>query len=297
MDRMMSGRNSAIVRIYGLTMLQDIFPKKLDLTFKETAPVADDYLLLFNEGRILLPVEGDAPQMPRYEQAAGFISSGASPKHLFSIDGRAFFMADGRPEPPPGFAAYDMQVFRSLKPSWLAFAGATAAHLAAWYTRNRFCGHCAGQLTGSHTERALACPNCGLIIYPGIAPVVIVGLIDGERLLMTRYAAGVYRRPALIAGFVEVGETFEDAVRREVFEEVGLKVKNIRYYRSQPWAFSQSILAGFYADLDGSDQVTVDHQELSEAFWVKRADLPRDDSNISLTYEMIDVFRSGRLES
>ncbi len=275
-------------------MLQDI-PQKLDLTYQKRSPASDDFVLIYHEGRVLLKAADETgPKIPTYRQLIE--EYGSSPvRYLFSLDDRAFFLAKTNSRSRPGFTFEDLQIFRILQPSWQAFAGVTAAHLAAWYAKNRFCGQCGGTMSPSPVERAMTCGSCGLINYPSIAPVVIVGVIDGDRLLMTRYAAGAYRRPALVAGFVEVGETFEDAIRREVFEEVGLKVKNIRYYRSQPWAFSQSLLAGFFADLDGPDQVTVDYQELSEAFWLNRADLPTEDSNISLTYEMIDAFRLGRV--
>ena len=95
------------------------------------------------------------------------------------------------------------------------------------------------------------------------------------------------------AGFVEIGETLEQTIEREVMEEVGLKVKNIRYYKSQPWAFSSSLIAGFFAELDGSDQVTLDENELAEAVWVKREDIPENPIKISLANEMMEVFQNG----
>ncbi len=142
-------------------------------------------------------------------------------------------------------------------------------------------------------ERAMVCSGCGAVVYPRISPAVIVGVTDGDRILMTRYA----NRPnntaltALVAGFMEVGETLEGTVAREVGEEVGLRVKNIRYYKSQPWAFSGSVLIGFYADVDGSAEITVDETELQEARWVCRGDLPEAASLSSLTSTMVDAFR------
>ena len=112
---------------------------------------------------------------------------------------------------------------------------------------------------------------------------------------MTRYAAShsdttVY---ALIAGFTEIGETFEETVEREVAEEVGLKVKNIRYYKSQPWGSAADILAGFYCDLDGDDRLQVDHGELATAGWIDRKDIPEDTEKASLTMEMMTLFKQG----
>ena len=116
----------------------------------------------------------------------------------------------------------------------------------------------------------MVCPECKNIEYPKISPAVIVAVTNGNRLLLSRYARGGYRNYALIAGFAEVGETLEDTVRREVMEEVGLKVKNIRYYKSQPWSFSDSLLVGFFAELDGDDTITLEEEELAEAVWFER---------------------------
>ena len=103
----------------------------------------------------------------------------------------------------------------------------------------------------------------------------------------------VVTRYALIAGFAEIGETIEETVAREVMEEVGLKVKNIRYYKSQPWSFSDTLLMGFFAELDGDDRIRLDENELSVAKWCTREEVPADDG-VSLTREMMRVFKEGR---
>ena len=96
-----------------------------------------------------------------------------------------------------------------------------------------------------------------------------------------------------IAGFNEIGESIEDTVRREVLEEAGVHVKNLRFYKSQPWVFTDTLLMGFFCELDGSDKITMQESELSEAGWFHRSTLPEDYSHISLTGEMIDQFRLG----
>ena len=124
---------------------------------------------------------------------------------------------------------------------------------------------------------------------------VIIGVTDGNRILMSKYAGRSYKKYALLAGFTEIGETVEETVAREVMEEVGLKVKNIRYYKSQPWAFSDTLLIGFYCDLDGDAEVTLDEEELALAEWFERDEIPVEPSRDSLTNEMIIKFKQGEV--
>ena len=130
------------------------------------------------------------------------------------------------------------------------------------------------------------------MIYPRIIPAVIVGVKNGDKLLLTKYRKG-FTPFALIAGFTEIGETLEETVSREVMEEVGLKVKNITYYKNQPWAFSDTLLMGFFCELDGSNQVKLDENELALAEWFERNQIPVEPDDISLTNEMMMVFRDG----
>ena len=157
----------------------------------------------------------------------------------------------------------------------------------------QFCGRCGAKMEKSTTERAMVCPACGQIEYPKICPAVIVAVTHGDKLLLTRYANRPFRGYALIAGFVEIGETLEDTVHREVMEEVGVKVKNLRYYKNQPWAFTDTLLTGFYCELDGDPDITLDHNELCEGVWLSREEIPSRENDISLTAEMIERFRLG----
>ena len=120
----------------------------------------------------------------------------------------------------------------------------------------------------------MECPSCGNQEYPVLCPAVIVGITNGDKIILSKYEGRRFKRYALIAGFAEIGETIEETVHREVMEEVGLKVKNLRYYKSQPWSFSGTLLFGFFCDVDGDDTLTVDHEELSMAQWIERDKIP-----------------------
>ena len=180
-------------------------------------------------------------------------------------------------------------------PKHRAFAGLVGYEYDTWYATRRHCGKCGTELVHDMVERMVRCPKCGTMEFPKLFPAVIVGIVDTERnkVLVSRYANREYKRYALIAGFCEMGETVEETVHREVMEEVGLKVKNLRYYKSQPWPPSSSLLFGFFCELDGSNQIKLDEHELECAEWIDRDRLPQDE-DYSLTRDMMQVLSEGR---
>ena len=226
--------------------------------------------------------------------------------YLFAVDGVRYFLAfgadgahrgleycvDGRPICPVGYEFEDAGALTRTASTVEAFVAVTGLHLAAWYAANRYCGHCASPLAHSRTERALTCSNCGNVVYPRISPAIIVAVVNGDKLLMTRYAKGNYRRRALVAGFVEVGESAEETVAREVYEECGIHVKNVRYFASQPWGVSGSLMLGYFADLDGDPQTHLIDGELSWAGWVSRDEIEESD-DYALGRKMVEAFRNG----
>ena len=147
----------------------------------------------------------------------------------------------------------------------------------------------------SDRERMVYCPECHTIEYPKICPAVIVGILNGDRILLSTYAGRDVKSYALIAGFAEIGETIEGTVRREVMEEVGLKVKNLQFYKSQPWSFSDSLLMGFFCEVDGDDEIHIDHNELATASWFTRDEIDLEEYDISLTREMIMKFKKNKI--
>ena len=196
------------------------------------------------------------------------------------------------------FAAYGwekIERMRTASPLDLAFAGVTGMQLSNWYSSRRFCPRCGQPLIHSEEERMMHCTACGQVEYPKICPAVIVGVVHQDKLLLTKYAGRAFKRYALIAGFAEIGETIEETVKREVMEEVGLKVKNLHYYKSQPWSFSDTLLMGFFAELDGEETIRLDENELSVAQWCTREEIPEDDG-LSLTREMMRVFKEGKFK-
>ena len=183
---------------------------------------------------------------------------------------------------------------RNYQPKHRVFAGMVGYEYHVWYDTHHFCGRCGSKMQHGIVERMLQCPECGCMEFSRLFPAVIIGIVDRQRnkVLVSRYAGRQHKSYALIAGFCEMGETVEQTVHREVMEEVGLKVTNLRYYKSQPWPPSSSLLFGFFCDLDGESSITLDDHELEEAEWLSREDLP-DDEDYSLTREMMGVLRKG----
>ena len=293
-------------------MIQDIAPHTYDNTFRIQKPEGKDFMFCIGKNRIFLRSGSGKGvlEIPRTEEILPYLpDAGERAVYLFSIDGDPYFLLeaeeedhgrlpaeDGEKASEPGTYAWrSAQDIRAMEPMYQAFAAITALQLFRWRQSRRFCGRCGSRMKDSTTERALVCPECGQTEYPKISPAVIVAVTDGDRLLMSRYRVNhsTYRGYALIAGFVEIGETFEETVRREVMEEVGLKVKNIRYFKSQPWAFTDTEMIGFFAELDGNDTIRLQEDELSEAGWYTRDEIPDDSRLISVGTEMKMYFKYG----
>ena len=266
-------------------MLQDMAFGRLENEYRSPAPTLESVGLYFRDGKVLLHRDADDTlRLPPVQ----------NPKHyVFRMEDRDYFLCDA-PETMAGFSYEPVRTLRQLQSKEVCFAVMTGWHLYNWYTANRFCGRCGTQTIHDDKERMLRCPECGNMIFPKISPAVIVAVTKGDNLLLSKYAGRAYTRYALLAGYTEIGETLEQTVAREVMEEVGLKVKNLRYYKSQPWGVDGNVLMGFYCDVDGDDTIHIDETELSMADWYHRSALPAKDDGISLTREMIRIFEEGK---
>lgn len=275
-------------------MIQDIYPKIYHNEYQDMKPAENDFILVFHKNTVLLRFQNDKLRYPTLKEMSGFP---CEYYYLFSIDNYKYFLAHPTAEnltiSLEGYRYEDIRIFRTASSRHTAFAGVTGHHLFEWYQTNQFCGRCGHKMAPDHKERMLFCPDCRNMVYPRISPAVIVGVINKDKILMSKYAGRAYTNYALIAGFTEIGESAEQTVAREVMEEVGLKVKNIRYYKSQPWAFSGSLLMGFFCELEGSDAIRLDTSELAEAGWFSRDEITLEDDHISLTREMIMAFKNS----
>jgi len=274
-------------------MIQDIAPSVYHNEYLPVPPNENDFVYAFDGRTTLVNISDGIISCPRVKDLSE--NERHDLQYLFRIDEKCDFLYTGASKlEVPGFSYETVTSLRRNGPKLMSFAGMTAYHLYVWYSANRFCGKCGSKTHITSKERSLKCDNCGNIIYPRISPAVIIGITDGDKIIMTRYADREYKGRSLVAGFCEMGETAEDTVRREVMEEVGLKVKNIRYYKSQPWGFDGGLLLGFFCDLDGSNEITLEEDELSIAEWISRSEITDEHRFLSLTEEMIMLFRDGK---
>lgn len=278
-------------------MIQDIAPHKLDNAFRNVDPQPQDLVFTFKGPKALMRKEAGSVKLPAFEQLpGGFEGNREQAIYLFAVDEKPIFLIpekDLKGEIPEVMDYDFLKAFSAAEERWIPLAAFTANHLNHWYREHHFCGCCGSVTDFSETERAKICPECGNIQYPRISPVIMAAIVDGDRLLVTRYAGRDYKGLALNAGFVEIGENLEDALKREVMEEVGLQVGQLKYFGSQPWGMSDSVISGFFAYLEGSDQVKLDRDELAEAVWMNRDELPPQDTSLSITAAMIESFRTG----
>lgn len=158
--------------------------------------------------------------------------------------------------------------------------------LAGWLSENRFCCSCGDRLQPHESEGALVCPSCGKVHYPRICPCVIAVIERGDEMLLLRHRLRNQDIFACLAGFVETGESLEEALRREVREEVGLEIKNIRYAGSQGWPFPNQLMCGFYAEY-ASGELKIQESEILEGRWFKRGEIPASPRRGSISYKLI----------
>lgn len=190
-----------------------------------------------------------------------------------------------------GVKLYDLKPLTFLLEEEIYLIAAKSLLLLNWEKDNKHCGVCGYYMErkNSESERALFCPKCGYTTWPRTSPAIIVAITKGDKLLLAHnryFPKGMY---SVIAGFVELGETFEQCVRREVYEETGIKVKNIEYFGSQPWPFPNSMMVGFTAEyLDG--EINVDGEEIVDAHWFSKDEMPKYKKSKSIGSELIEWF-------
>ena len=216
-------------------------------------------------------------------------------EYLGAIDGFHCFFLPWE----PSASIPDGMIFQSLRTMYdrigenMGLVASRAVHLAGWSRQNRYCGVCGGLTLKDNDERARRCPSCGNVIYPRISPAIIIAVVKDDKLLLAHNKGFRERWFSTIAGFMEPGESIEACAKREVYEETGIKIKNIRYFASQPWPFPDSLMIGLTAEYE-SGEVATDGVEIDEAGFFSVAGLPERPGNHSIAGRLIQWFIDGQ---
>lgn len=249
------------------------------------------YWFIRHEHRLLtLPPESTDGILP----LAGPAAFGEAALHVGDWQGRPCFAVDLSEMPKiSGAEPTPLRAFYEIAGEGLFMLAGRAVQLLDWQKHHRFCGQCGTPTARQPGEFAMACPQCSLVVYPRISPAIMVLVRDGERLLLARsprFKPGVY---SALAGFLEPGETLEQCAAREVREEVGIEIANLRYFCSQPWPFPNSLMLAFFADYAGGE-IVCDPTEIEAAGWFTAKDLPLLPDPISISRRLIDAALTPR---
>lgn len=253
------------------------------------------YWFVFISNALLLQQNGDSYQVPCSSEPPFPLKDWTPRQELPAIDGIPCmsYSLTTPPDDMEGWVTIGLRESWNVLPYKFYNAAGKAAELLYWDSNTKYCGMCGAPMKRT-TIISKQCTNCGKEVWPQVSPAIIVRVRRGDQILLVH--AKNFRRSemyGLVAGFVETGETLEDCVRREVEEEVGLKIQNIRYFGSQPWPYPCGIMIGFTADYV-SGELRLQEEELSEAGWFDRENLPPIPDKMSIARKLIDDYISER---
>lgn len=264
------------------------FQTALRLTPARTGPA---YWFLFSDDRLLVRMQDATATVPFSENGP---PRGLNPvrQHVLGIlDQIPCHAAELLPDTPlpEGYSLLGLRRLFGVLAEHLFSVAFRGKQIVAWDQTHQYCGRCATPTRQAENERSKVCPACGLVSFPRIAPAVIVAVTRGDELLLARaqrFPVGFY---SVLAGFVEIGETLEECVHREIREEVGIKVTNLRYFGSQSWPFPHSLMVAFTAEYAGG-RIKADPDEIADAQWFRADALPQIPEKISIARSLIDWF-------
>jgi NAD+ diphosphatase len=244
-------------------------------------------LLVNTSGQVSLPFSGDPDWFKPLRPLRRV--------YLGSLDGSASFAVEVEEDGPlpPGMSWIDLRRLFFTTEGLFAVAG-RGIQILNWDRNHQYCGHCGSRTAAREGEAVRVCPGCGLEAYPRISPAVIAAIVRGDEILLAYSPTFKTRFYSVLAGFVEPGESLEECLQREVREEVGIEIKNIRYFGSQSWPFPNSLMVGFTAEYDRGE-ISIDPGEIVEAGWFKADNLPDQlPGRLSIARLLIDWFVSSR---
>ena len=256
-----------------------------------SAPTGPCWWFCFSGYRLLVRADCNGSELPFVKAPEEMGLRTLRKQYLGTLKGSCCYSAEleEETEAPEGMVFQGLRTLHGQLDELFFRVAFTAVQITDWDRTVQFCSRC-GTKCGTRTDvRAKECPECGFIVFPRISPAVIVLVERGRQVLLARskfFAPGLY---SVIAGFVEPGETLEETVFREVKEETGIEVRNIRYFGSQPWPFPNSLMIAFTAEY-GRGEIFLDGEEIEDAGWFEPDRLPTIPAKISISRSLIDAY-------
>ena len=248
------------------------------------------YWFIFNSDKLLVNTTNSSI-IPHVRNLKELSVSPVRTQYLGTLEGYPCYSAEVTPETKAGkgMVFKDLRSLYSLLDEDIYLLAGRAIQIVNWDKNHQFCGKCGSPTETSKYEMAKICPECGFTSYTRISPAVIIAIVKEGKLLLAKHVRTPGNMYGLIAGFVEAGETLKEGVKREIMEEVGLHVKNIKYFGSQPWPFPHSLMIAFTAEYE-SGEIHADGDEIQEAKWFSVNELPQTPSPMSIAGELIDWY-------
>ncbi|EKQ53054.1 MULTISPECIES: NAD(+) diphosphatase [unclassified Clostridium] len=252
---------------------------------------SDDYYFTILDGRLLVKSDEGRLSIPIFEEIRKlniqyeneFFLGAINKKSCFCIETYSNF------DLPSKYELIPLREIGPLVDEELFLIAGRANQILNWDKTHKFCGKCGSKTQNKKEELAKVCPSCGHVMYPVICPAIIVAVTRGEEILLAHNSGFKNNMYSLIAGFVEAGEDLISTVKREVFEEVGIKIKNIKFFNSSPWSFPNSLMIGFFAEYE-SGEIKVDGKEIVHADWFTKDNFPTIPKKFTLARKIIDEF-------
>jgi NAD+ diphosphatase len=278
-------------RLSTVSTLRDSIYRRYLPSLEPDGDGAPGYWFIFADGKLLLQNWNGSWAIPFAPDAGLLQVWPVRTQYLGTLGGQPCHSAEVAPDAaaPAGMTFTELRSCYGLVDEDMYLLAGRALQIVSWDQTNQFCGRCGAGTTPLKGERAKKCPRCGLISYPRLSPAVITAVLKGDQILLARRAGTRVPMFSILAGFVEPGETLEDCLKREVFEEVGIRVKNLRYFSSQPWPFPNSLMIGFIAEYE-SGEIKPDGLEVSEARWYSASSLPNIPPKFTIARDLIDWF-------
>jgi len=270
---------------------ESIYKRYIPANVCEQVGNNNSYWFVFSLGKLLVKVDNDKASIPFVKTIDELNIVPVRTQYLGTLEGQPCYSVEvfSEEKKPDGMSFIDLRsLYERLEEDVFVLAG-RAIQIVTWDQTHQYCGRCGTHAETIQGERAKRCPKCGLVNYPRISPAVIIAILKDNKILLAHNTSFQENMHSTIAGFLEPGETLEECVEREIMEEVGIRVKNIRYFGSQPWPFPNSIMIGYTAEYL-SGEILVDGVEIDEAGWFDIENLPKLPSKMSIARKLIDWY-------